>query len=52
MEITSGSCDVILDGEDINKTYNEGEYFEVPGDSGFSISVKEGICQYVCTFLV
>lgn len=52
MEITSGSCDVILDGEDINKTYNEGEYFEVPGDSGFSISVREGICQYVCTFLV
>ena len=51
MEITSGSCDVTLDGEDVNKTYNEGEAFEVSGNSGFSISVGEGICQYVCTFL-
>jgi len=51
MEITSGSCDVTLDGEDVNKTYNEGESFEVSGNSGFSISVGEGICQYVCTFL-
>ena len=51
MEITSGSCDVTLDSESINKTYKEGESFEVAGDSGFSISVGEGICQYVCTFL-
>ena len=51
MEVTSGSCDVALDGESINKTYTGGEYFEVPGDSGFSITVREGICQYVCTFL-
>ncbi|MDC0047711.1 pyrimidine/purine nucleoside phosphorylase [Verrucomicrobia bacterium] len=51
MEITSGSCDVTLDSESINKTYKESESFEVAGDSGFSISVGEGICQYVCTFL-
>jgi purine/pyrimidine-nucleoside phosphorylase len=51
MEITSGSCDVTLDGENVNNTYAEGEHFDVPGDSGFSITVGEGICQYVCTFL-
>ena len=51
MEITAGSCEVKLDGESVNESFSQGQYFEVPGESGFSITVSEGICQYVCTFL-
>jgi uncharacterized protein YaiE (UPF0345 family) len=51
MEITSGQCLVTLDGEKEGATCLAGEHFEVPDNSGFTISVEEGICQYVCTFL-
>lgn len=51
MEITDGSCEVTLDGSTETKTINAGGAFEVPSQSGFTISVKEEICQYVCSFL-
>ena len=51
MEITAGQCSVARDGGEEPVRYCSGEHFEVPGDSGFTISVDEGICQYVCTFL-
>ena len=51
MEITAGSCTVTLDGEDDNRSYDTGSSFDVPGNSGFTISVNGGICEYICSFL-
>jgi uncharacterized protein YaiE (UPF0345 family) len=51
MEIVSGECFVVLDGETGRLPYVPGTHFDVPGDSGFTISVQEGICEYICTFL-
>ena len=51
MEITDGSCTVVLDGQTESSSYAGGTAFDVPGKSGFTITVAEGICQYVCSFL-
>ena len=51
MEITDGTCEVQLDGSDSRQTYGAGTHFDVPANSGFTISVAEGICQYVCSIL-
>jgi uncharacterized protein YaiE (UPF0345 family) len=51
MAITDGACEVVLDGQEATAGYAAGTAFEVPAKSGFTIRVKEGICQYVCSFL-
>jgi uncharacterized protein YaiE (UPF0345 family) len=51
MEIVAGECSVVLDGETAKHTYGPGAQFDVPGKSGFTISVPRGICEYVCSFL-
>jgi purine/pyrimidine-nucleoside phosphorylase len=51
MEITDGACRVTLDGSEQEVTYGAGQHFDVPANSGFTIAVDEGICQYVCSFL-
>ena len=51
MQITDGSCEVVLDGTTASAGYKAGEEFQIPANSGFTISVKEGLCQYVCSFL-
>lgn len=51
MEITAGACRVTLDGQATTRVYAGGTQFEVPGKSGFTIEVSEGICEYVCSFL-
>jgi len=51
MEIVDGQCTVKLDGQDVARTYSAGGAFEVPAKSGFDISVQNGICQYICSFL-
>lgn len=51
MEITDGACQVVLDGQTESKSYAAGSSFEVPANSGFTIAVAEGICQYICSFL-
>ena len=52
MEIIAGECQVKLDGEAATPTtYGPGQHFEVPTKSGFDIEVKNGICEYVCSFL-
>lgn len=51
MDITDGSCEVVLDGSSDKQSYSAGQSFDVPAKSGFTISVSEGICQYVCSFL-
>ncbi len=51
MEITDGSCSVILDGCEQSNAYAAGGSFEVPAKSGFTITVDREICQYICSFL-
>ena len=51
MEIVSGSCEVRLDGREDTSRFQGGAFFEVPAQSGFGISVTEGICEYICSFI-
>jgi len=51
MEITAGACKVILDGTTTALEVGAGSHFDVPGQSGFTITVESGICEYVCSFL-
>lgn len=51
MEIVAGRCRYVLDGSDDSVEVPEGGTFEVPGKSGFSISVEGEPCHYVCSFL-
>ena len=51
MEIVSGNCIVQFDGSSDLHSFQKGESFEVPADSGFDIEVTQGICEYICSFL-
>lgn len=51
MEITDGACKVQLAGESETKGYGTDSSFNIPANSGFDITVENGICQYVCSFL-
>ena len=51
MEIIAGECQVTLDGSSETATYEAGTYFDVPGNSGFTIQVGDGICEYICSFI-
>jgi len=51
MEIVAGNCLVTLDGQTDTEDYAGSQMFEVPANSGFTIEVKRGLCEYICTFL-
>ncbi len=51
MEIIAGACTVSLDGSEENADYAANTFFDVAANSGFTISVTEGICEYICSFL-
>lgn len=51
IQLVSGSCLVKLDGENEARAYREGDVFMVEGNSGFEVSVDEGVCEYLCSFL-
>jgi uncharacterized protein YaiE (UPF0345 family) len=51
MEIVAGTCKVMLAGEAAAHDFAAGQYFDVPGNSGFTIVVADGICEYICSFL-
>jgi purine/pyrimidine-nucleoside phosphorylase len=51
MEIVAGACRVRLDGATETKAYAAGTFFDVPGNSGFTIEVDSGLCEYICSFL-
>lgn len=51
MEIIAGACAVTLDGAAVVKDYAAGTHFDVPGKSGFTITVTSGLCEYICSFL-
>jgi uncharacterized protein YaiE (UPF0345 family) len=51
MNIISGDCKVVVDGTTETLTIAAGSHFDVPGKSGFTITVADCICEYVCTYL-
>lgn len=51
MEIIAGSCRVVLDGGTDTLAIEAGSAFDVAGNSGFTIEVEDGICEYICSFL-
>ena len=51
MEIIAGACEVVLDGTDDTLVIEAGSAFDVAGNSGFTIIVADGICEYICSFL-
>jgi uncharacterized protein YaiE (UPF0345 family) len=51
MEIVAGGCLVKIDGSETKSNYTGGQFFDVPAKSGFDISVSEGICEYICSFI-
>ncbi|MGA1204788.1 MAG: pyrimidine/purine nucleoside phosphorylase [Opitutales bacterium] len=51
MDIVAGACEVVLDGTEEKVAYPGGSSFRVPANSGFTIEVDQGICEYICSFL-
>lgn len=51
MEIVAGACSVKIDGQSAVTDYAAGQAFNVPAKSGFDIEVKNGICEYICSFI-
>jgi uncharacterized protein YaiE (UPF0345 family) len=51
MEIIAGECSVVLDGSTETRSIASGGQFDVAANSGFTITVESGICEYVCSFL-
>ena len=51
MEIVSGSCSVKIDNAANQVEYGASDFFDVPANSGFDISVPSRICEYICSFL-
>lgn len=51
MEVVFGNCVVKIDGSETRSTYSNGEFFDVPAKSGFDITVSDGICEYICSFI-
>ena len=51
MEIISGNCKVVLDGTEETLDIKAGSSFNVDGNSGFTITVADCICEYVCSFI-
>lgn len=51
MEIVAGKCRVKVDGATAEHEHPSGTHFDVPGNSGFTITVTDGLCEYICSFL-
>lgn len=51
MEIIAGRCRVRIAGQKTWSDYAAGSFFEVPGNTSFTIEVDAGITEYVCSFM-
>lgn len=51
MEIVAGTCQVTIEGATAAHDYGAGTHFDVPANSGFTIAVRTGLCEYICSFL-
>ncbi len=52
MEIIAGTCEVVRDGSADTVVVEAGSFFDVAANSGFTITVADGICEYICSFLI
>ncbi|MCB9799344.1 MAG: pyrimidine/purine nucleoside phosphorylase [Candidatus Omnitrophica bacterium] len=50
MEVLSGACQVQLAGQSEWTNYEEGQSFDVPGNSKFKIKIAD-ILDYCCAFI-
>lgn len=50
MEMLGGSMEVLLPGADTWQTFSEGQSFEVPANSKFSLKIRE-VADYCCSYL-
>lgn len=50
MEMLGGSMEVLLPGAEDWQTFREGQSFEVPANSKFSLKIKE-VADYCCSYL-
>jgi uncharacterized protein YaiE (UPF0345 family) len=50
MEITSGTCEVKIAGEDAFKTYAAGGSFSIAENGSFDIHVGAEALNYVCSY--
>ncbi|NLE01759.1 MAG: pyrimidine/purine nucleoside phosphorylase [Fibrobacter sp.] len=51
MEIVAGNCTVKIKGQNERVEFKAGEFFSVPGNSAFEITVDSGIAEYICSYL-
>ena len=51
MEIIEGEAEVVLEGAAKTEKYSAGHVFDVPANSGFTITVSDEACHYICSFL-
>ncbi len=51
MEIVAGACRVTLKDQSATQVYGAGTAFDVAANSGFTIEVESGLCEYICSFL-
>ncbi len=51
MEMAKGACSYVLDGTEESIVVPGGSRFEVPANSGFTITVEGDPCHYVCSFI-
>ena len=54
MEIIEGNAEVVLDGHEMKSHHAAGKEsygFDVPADSGFTITVAGEPCHYICSFI-
>jgi len=51
MELIAGACEILIDGQKVKALFGAGQAFEVPALSGFDIEVRQGICEYICSYL-
>ncbi len=51
MELVAGSCRVTPDGQADTRDYAAGTHFDVPAKSGFTIEVKSGLVEYICSYI-
>lgn len=50
MEIIAGTCRVRIADQEQWLEYAAGSCFEVPGNTYFTIEVKDGTAEYVCSY--
>jgi len=51
MEIISGECQVVIDDTEETKNIKAGSSFNVAGNSGFTMTVNDSTCEYICSYL-